>query len=108
MTSSTAAPLLPWANVRSPQAQEVVPPLAELALDALAANPEGLVDLRCTAEHLVIGLLERIVKSGRFNYRVACLFRDAGHPRVTEYIQGLALLDAMPTHNSIACRGRLW
>ena len=103
-----AAPLLPWANVRRPQDTEAVPPLAELALEALAARPEGLVDLRCTAEHLVINLLEKLVRSGRFDYRVACVFRDAGHPRVTEFIEGLALLDAMPTHNSIACRSRHW
>ena len=101
-------PLLPWANVHVPAARKSVPPLAELALDTLAAHPEGLIDLGCIAEHMVVALLERIISSGRFDYRLACVFRDAGHPRVTEFIESLALLDAMPTHNAIVCRNRHW
>ena len=100
-----APPALAWGNTRTPIKK--FPSLQDLALDSLAANPEMLNDLRCLDEHQAIALLWRIFNSARLDYRLACVFRDAGHAVITEAINSLDLVDAMPTHNSIpSCRRR--
>ena len=97
---------LPWANERTPT-RRGFPSLMELALDTLAANPTELNDLRGTAEHLAIELLWRLVRTARLDFRLACVFREAGHTPITEAIDALNLIDAVPTHNPLAlCRER--
>jgi hypothetical protein len=85
------------------------PSLAELSLRTLAANSAGLVDLRGMSEDLLVELLRRIMQQGRLDYRLACVFRDAGHEDIREAMESLDLLAAMPTHNAIgspSCRPR--
>ena len=84
-----------------------MPLLTELALDTLAANLDELYDLRGIAEHLVVGLLYRIMSQGRLTYRLALVFRDAGHEEIRSAIESLDLLGSMPTHNSISKRRSL-
>lgn len=100
---TTTEPLqLAWA-ARSPL-RASVPPLTDLALDTLAANPESIHDLQWTAEHLAIALLYRLMKLGKLDFRLACVFRDSGHQPIREAIESLDLLGSMPTHNSIGSR----
>ena len=70
----------------------------------LPANPEMIYDLRGTAEHLAIGLLYRVMRHGRLDYRLACVFRDAGHSSIADAISSLDLLAGMPTHNALGNR----
>mmetsp|Transcript_17934 Transcript_17934/g.29923 ORF Transcript_17934/g.29923 Transcript_17934/m.29923 type:complete len:114 (-) Transcript_17934:96-437(-) len=91
-------PLLAWANQRV-QANQQIPTLTQLALDQLAQHPEMIDDIGCTDEHLAIGLLWRLMKAGRLDFRLACIFRDSGHESIREAIGGLNLLDAVPMHN---------
>jgi len=102
---SDASPPLPFTARRKQPAANAVPPLTDFCLDALAANPEMIFDLRGTAEHLAIGLLYRIMRDGRLDYRLACVFRDAGHAAITEAVEALDLLSGMPTHNALGARG---
>mmetsp|Transcript_24346 Transcript_24346/g.60380 ORF Transcript_24346/g.60380 Transcript_24346/m.60380 type:complete len:103 (-) Transcript_24346:228-536(-) len=96
-------PALAWANMHTPRRR--FPKLQDLALDKLASNPDMLNDLRCLDEHQAIALLERIFYAARLDVRLACVFRDAGHPVITEAINSLDLIAAMPTHNALpACR----
>ena len=83
-----------------------IPPLTEIALETLAANSEGLICLGGIAEHHCAVLLWKILQRGRLDYRLACLFRDAGHAEIREAIPALDLLSGMPTHNSLSCRNK--
>ena len=78
------SPALAWASMRASRSPERVQRLTELALDILARNPQLIRDLRCTDEHLAVALLRRIMKNNFFDYRLACVFRDAG--RACEWI----------------------
>ena len=98
-----AAPPLPFFGSPKRPAPSI-PPLTELALDALADNPSGLVDLRGIAEHLIVALLGKIMERGRLDYRLACLFRDAGHRDLADAMRELDLFAAVPSHNSIGER----
>ena len=95
---------LAWANDRRDVPPRGVPSLEDLSLAALAAQPDAIVNLQCMPENLVLGLLYRIMSQGRLNYRLAILFRDAGHEKITEAIQSLDLLAGIPTHNTITKR----
>lgn len=98
--SSSALPS-PWqAGAATERRASAVPPLTELALDKLAEHPDAIVSLRCVADHLLVGLLYRIMQRGKLDYRLACVFRDAGHDEITEAIAGLDLLAGMPTFNA--------
>ena len=99
------APALAWGNTHTPK--KAFPSLQDIALDGLAAHPEMLNDLRCLDEHQIVALLWRIMQLGRLDFRLACVFRDAGHPVVTEAINSLDLVAAVPTHNSVPSRRRL-
>ena len=77
-----------------------MPPLTELALDKLAEHPDAIVSLVGIADHLLVGLLYRIMQRGRLDYRLACVFRNAGYANITEAIDGLDLLASMPTFNA--------
>ena len=52
-------------------------------------------------EHLAVGLLHRIMRAGRLDFRLACVFREAGHESLREAIEALDLVSAIPTHNTI-------
>lgn len=52
--------------------EQRVPPLTDLALDALANNPGAIVNLAGTAEHLAIGLLWRIMRASAFRSLYPC------------------------------------
>ena len=78
--------------------------MRHLALDVLADNPSGIVDLRGTAEHLTVQLLGRVMQRGRLDYRLACVFRDCGHRDLSEAMQSLDLFAAVPTHNALGSR----
>eukprot|EP00967_Tisochrysis_lutea_P120019 scaffold196420_cov36-Tisochrysis_lutea.AAC.1 len=93
--------LLPWGDVRTPQPREPVPQLTQLALDCMARRPELIVDLSGTDEHLAVGLLGRIMRAGRLDFRLACVFRNAGHEAIREAIDALDLIAAVPTHNTL-------
>lgn len=95
--------VLAWAHSRT-TSKTGVPPLTEMALNALAARPEVIYDLGGTAEHLAIDLLYKVMAAGRLDYRLACVFRDAGHDCITEAMSSLDLLSAVPSHNSIGRR----
>ena len=106
-------PAFAWANDRAAQsfpsmltnmdgASTIVPSLQDLALDTMAKYPDMIVDITCTAEHLALGLLWRLMNSGRLDFRLACVFRDSGHECLRQALEGLNLLDAMPTHNATA------
>ena len=99
----SSPPPLPFGSYRR---GPTIPPLTEIALEALAANSEGLIDLGGIAEHHCAALLWKILQRGRLDYRLACLFRDAGHPEIRDAIQSLDLLSGIPTHNSLGCRNR--
>ena len=110
-----AAPLLPWADrtraANESEGQRGEPttpqPLTMLALDALADHPQELARLNHLAgldEHLAVSLLRRVMANGSLDYRLACLFRDAGHDAIRDAIASLDLLEAMPTHNTIPQR----
>ena len=79
-------------------------PLTDLALNTLANHPDSIHDLRWTAEHLAVALLERLYTRGKLDYRLACVFRDCGHEPIREAIEALDLLAGMPTHNAIGSR----
>ena len=92
------ASALPWASTRSPlPPQGAVPPLTALTLDKLVEHADGLTSLRGIDIHLCTGLLYRIMKRGTLDYKLACIFRDCGHPDIAEAIAQLNLLDAVPT-----------
>ena len=74
-----------------------MPPLTSLTLDTLAQHADGLTSLRGIDIHLCTGLLYRIMKRGTLDYRLACIFRDSGHPDIAAAITELNLLDAIPT-----------
>jgi hypothetical protein len=114
-----AAPTLPWAKSTT-GAETKLPikthtttthhstatprPLTVLALHALADHPQELARLNHLAgldEHLAVSLLRRVMANGRLDYRLACLFRDAGHDAIRDAIASLDLLEAMPTHNTV-------
>ena len=101
---AASPPPLPF-TARSSRPSHSVPPLTEICLEALAVHPEGLVDLRGIPEHLTVGLLYRIMHGAKLDYRLACVFRDAGHDPITEAINSLDLLASMPTHNALGSRG---
>ena len=82
-----------------------MPPLTDICLDQLAQHPEMIFDLRGIAEHLAVGLLYRIMRGAKLDYRLACVFRDAGHEPITEAINSLDLYSSIPTHNSLGSRG---
>ena len=86
-------------------ATSAVPPLTDLALDVLADNPDAIFDLGGIAEHLTVGLLAKIMRRGRLDYRLACVFRDCGHRDISEAMQSLDLFAAVPTHNVLGPRG---
>ena len=92
-SSPTSTPLQPpgWAGKKA-NVRERVLPLTDLALETLAQNPGSIHDLRWTAEHLAIALLERLFARGKLDYRLACVFRDSGHQPIREAIEGLDLL----------------
>ena len=50
--------------------------------------------------------LWKIVERGRLDYRLACVFRDAGHKEIKSAINELQLFDGMPAHMAIGCRER--
>lgn len=91
-SSPTSTPLQPpgWAGKKNVRGR--VLPLTDLALDTLAQNPGIIHDLRWTAEHLAIALLEKLFARGKLDYRLACVFRDSGHQPIREAIEGLDLL----------------
>ena len=60
-----------------------VPSLIQLSLAALAANSEMIDDLRCTDEQLCTALLRLVMGAGRLDFRLACVFRDAGACRLS-------------------------
>lgn len=70
----------------------------------LAEYPTGILDLRGIPEHLLVELLRRVMERGQLDYRLACVFRDAGHNDIREAMESLDLLGAMPTHNAIGDR----
>ena len=76
-----------------------VPPLTDLALESLAENCDALIDIRGLAEQHVAALLWKVVQRGKLDFRLACIFRDAGHAPIREVILSLDLLSGMPTHN---------
>lgn len=84
-----------------PAANKQVPSLTDMALDVLAAHPDSITDLTWVAEHLVVGLLYRLMTHGKLNYRLAIIFRDCGHDSIRGVIDGLDLLGSMPTYNSL-------
>ena len=87
---------------KMPIPKQTVPPLTEIALDALAAHPDEI--MFCPgAEHLAIGLLYRVVTRGVLTYRLACIFRDSGHAPIKEAIESLDLFSSIPMHNCIGC-----
>lgn len=98
---SSVGGALPWGNERSARSAEPVPKLVQLALDSLARRPELIVDLSGTAEHLAIGLLGRLMRAGRLDFRLACVFRESGHEPIREAMEGLDLVSAVPTHNTL-------
>ncbi|EOD13528.1 hypothetical protein EMIHUDRAFT_240750 [Emiliania huxleyi CCMP1516] len=80
-----AAGVLPWGGLRA-ALPPAVPSLTALALSTLAAHPELITDLSLT---------------GRLDFRLACVFREAGHESLREAIEALDLVSAIPTHNTI-------
>ena len=97
--------MLPWAGQATPvRASGTVPRLSDLTLDVLAAHAEGLTSIQGVDIHLCTGLLYRIMQRGALDYRLACVFHDAGHPVIAAAIRELNLLDAIPTHNCIPKR----
>ena len=80
-------------------------PLFDLALDALADNSADIVELRGIAEELTIALLGKVLQRGRLDFRLACVFRDAGHRELSEAMQSLDLFSAVPSYNAIGHRG---
>ncbi|KAL3893723.1 MAG: hypothetical protein SGPRY_014033, partial [Prymnesium sp.] len=96
-------PALAWGN--SHLRSSGFPSLQELALRRLAAAPDLLQDLRGLDQHLAVSLLKRLFQSAKLDYRLACVFRDAGHPEITEVINSLDLVAAVPTYNLVrSCR----
>lgn len=96
--ASSSSGALPWASTRSPlPPQGAVPSLTSLTLDTLAQHADGLTSLRGIDIHLCTGLLYRIMTRGTLDYKLACIFRDSGHPDIAAAIQELNLLDAIPT-----------
>jgi len=94
--------VLPWGYARTTRSDaRAVPPLSELVLDSMARRPDLLVDLTGMAEHLAIGLLGRIMRAGRLDFRLACRFRESGHDSIREAIDALDLVAAVPTHNTV-------
>ena len=91
-------PPLPFGRISLSPPQRV-PPLTDLALESLAENCDGLIDIRGMAEQHCAALLYKVVQRGKLDYRLACLFRDAGHAPIREVILSLDLLSGMPTHN---------
>ena len=41
------------------------------------------------------------MRAGRLDFRLACVFREAGHESLREAIEALDLVSAIPTHNTI-------
>lgn len=105
---SGSSPPLPFVGV--PIARQLshstVPPLTDLVLETLADNCANIVDLQGIAEEQVIALLAKIMQRGRLDYRLACIFRDAGHAELSEAMRSLDLFAAVPSHNSIGRRHR--
>jgi hypothetical protein len=93
--------VLPWGYARTARPVEPVPQLTQLVLDLLARKPELVVDLGGVDEHLSVGLLSRIMRAGRLDFRLACVFRDSGHETIREAIGSLDLVAAVPTHNTV-------
>ena len=81
-----------------------MPSLTEITLDSLAAHCDAIVDLRGITEELAATLLWKVLELGRLDYRLAIVFRDAGHDSIREAIESLDLLSGIPTHNSITRR----
>ena len=101
-TGSGGGSALPWANRATPTSDPTsVPPLTSLALDSLALNAHGLTCIRGVDIHLCAGLLYRVMQRGGLDYRLACVFRDCGHPDIADAVGSLDLLASMPTHNSV-------
>lgn len=99
---SLPPPIPPSWTCRVPAVNNnLVPPLTDMALDVLAAHPDSITDLSWVAEHLVVGLLYRLMTQGRLNFRLAVIFRDCGHDSIREVIDSLDLLGSMPTYNSL-------
>ena len=75
-----------WAHPAAPPTEFLpvitVPPLTALSLQSLARHPTMIDDLRCTDEHQAVELLRLIMLAGRLDYRLACVFRDAGHESI--------------------------
>ena len=104
-SGSSSQSVLPWASQAAPvRASGSVPRLSDLTLDTLAAHAEGLTSIKGVDLHLCTGLLYRIMQRGALDYRLACVFHDAGHPEMAAAIRELNLLDAIPTHNAIPKR----
>ena len=100
---ATASPALPfYGSPKRPTPS--IPPLTELALDSLADNPGGIIDLGGIAEHLTVALLGKIMQRGRLDYRLACIFRDAGHRDISDAMRELDLFAAVPSHNALGSR----
>jgi hypothetical protein len=93
--------VLPWGNARTACPVEPVPQLTHLVLDLMARKPELVDDLGGVDEHLAVGLLARIMRAGRLDFRLACVFRDSGHEMIREAIDSLDLVAAVPTHNTV-------
>ena len=98
-------PPLDFSGGRAPAQQRNVPRLADLALDALADNSADIHSLVGIAEELTIALLGKVMQRGRLDFRLACVFRDAGHRELSEAMQSLDLFSAVPSHNAIGHRG---
>lgn len=100
-----STPILPFVGTPTRQVASTVPPLTELCLDSIAENCANLVDLRGVAEEQTIALLGKIMSRGRLDYRLACIFRDAGHRELSEAMQSLDLFAAVPSHMALGHRG---
>ena len=101
------SPPLPFFGSPQRARASAVPPLTDLALDALADNAAGIVDLQGISEDLTIALLGKIMQRGRLDYRLACIFRDSGHRDISEAMSSLDLFAAVPSHNALGSRGAL-
>ena len=82
-TAAARGRMFAWANSRVANGRREVPSLIQLSLAALAANSEMIDDLRCTDEPLCTALLRLVMGAGRLDFRLACVFRDAGARRLS-------------------------
>lgn len=92
---------LPWGYERTACPVEAVPQLTQLVLDLMARKPKLVVDLAGIDEHLAVDLLARIMRAGRLDFRLACVFRNSGHEAIRDAINSLDLVAAVPTHNTV-------